>query len=48
MTDNFRAINYTLEANNQGDDLNLTLKENTTKSYLKFGCIMTACLRVLF
>jgi hypothetical protein len=25
---NFRAINYTLEANNQGDDLNLTLKEH--------------------
>jgi NTE family protein len=36
-TENFRAINYTLEANKKGDDLNLTLKENTTKSYLKFG-----------
>ena len=36
-TENFRTINYTLEANKPGDDLNLTLKENTTKSYLKFG-----------
>ncbi|PKH66622.1 patatin [Flavobacterium sp. ALD4] len=36
-TENFRTINYTLEANELGDDLNLTLKENTTKSYLKFG-----------
>jgi NTE family protein len=48
MTDNFRAINYTLEANNQGDDLNLTLKENTTKSYLKFGLHYDGYLRVLF
>ena len=36
-TENFSAINYTLDANGECEDLNLTLKENTTKSYLKFG-----------
>jgi NTE family protein len=36
-TENFSTINYTLEHSNRGDDLNLTLKENKTKSYLKFG-----------
>lgn len=36
-TGNFRTINYTFDSNNEGDDLNLILKENKTKSYLKFG-----------
>jgi NTE family protein len=36
-TGNFRTINYTFDPNNGGDDLNLILKENKTKSYLKFG-----------
>ena len=36
-TKNFSAISYSFEANKKGDDLNLTLKENPTKTYLKFG-----------
>jgi NTE family protein len=36
-TQNFSAISYSLDPNKNGDDLNLTLKENATKSYLKFG-----------
>lgn len=36
-TENFSAINYSLTPNDQNDDLNLTLIENKTKSYLKFG-----------
>ena len=36
-TRNFSAISYSLDANENGDDLNLTLKENPTKTYLKFG-----------
>jgi NTE family protein len=36
-TGNFSVIDYTLESNNGGDNLNLELKENPTKSYLKFG-----------
>ncbi|TDE55047.1 patatin-like phospholipase family protein [Flavobacterium sp. GT3P67] len=36
-TQNFSAISYSLDANENGDDLNLTLKENPTKTYLKFG-----------
>lgn len=36
-TQNFSAIAYSLSPNDGGDDLNLTLKENPTKSYLKFG-----------
>lgn len=36
-TQNFSAISYSLEKNNEGLNLNLDLKENTTKTYLKFG-----------
>jgi NTE family protein len=36
-TENFSAISYSLDSNKNGDDLNLTLKENPTKTYLKFG-----------
>jgi len=36
-TGNFSAIDYSLEPNEQGEDLNITLIENATKSYLKFG-----------
>ncbi|OCB77304.1 patatin-like phospholipase family protein [Flavobacterium crassostreae] len=36
-TRNFSVINYSLDANNTSDNLNLDLKENQTKSYLKFG-----------
>ncbi|TRX02219.1 patatin-like phospholipase family protein [Flavobacterium gawalongense] len=36
-TQNFSAISYSLDANEDGDDLNLSLKENPTKTYLKFG-----------
>ena len=34
---NFSTINYSFEPNGQDDDLNLNLKENPTKTYLKFG-----------
>ncbi|MGO4820183.1 MULTISPECIES: patatin-like phospholipase family protein [unclassified Flavobacterium] len=36
-TGNFSVIDYTLDSHNGGDNLNLELKENPTKSYLKFG-----------
>lgn len=36
-TNNFSVINYSFDANDSGDDLNLNLKENPIKSYLKFG-----------
>ncbi|MFV8324597.1 patatin-like phospholipase family protein [Flavobacterium sp. ZS1P14] len=36
-TQNFSAISYSLDANGADDDLNLSLKENPTKTYLKFG-----------
>lgn len=36
-THNFNAINYYLSPNEDGDDLNLILKEEPIKSYLKFG-----------
>lgn len=36
-TNNFSVINYSLDPNGEGDDLNLNLKENPIKSYLKFG-----------
>ncbi len=36
-TQNFSAISYSLDENKNGDDLNLTLKENPSKTYLKFG-----------
>ena len=36
-TKNFSSISYSLEANNQDVDLNISLKENPTKTYLKFG-----------
>lgn len=36
-TQNFGAIRYTLEPFNSGDNLNITLKENPIKTYLKFG-----------
>ena len=36
-TQNFSAISYSLDKNKNGDNLNLTLKENPSKTYLKFG-----------
>ncbi|MDI5948620.1 patatin-like phospholipase family protein [Flavobacterium yafengii] len=36
-TQNFSAISYSLDENKNGDNLNLTLKENPSKTYLKFG-----------
>jgi NTE family protein len=36
-TQNFSVINYSLDPDKQGDDLNIILKENPTKTYLKFG-----------
>jgi NTE family protein len=36
-TNNFSVISYSLDPNGEDDDLNLVLKENPTKSYLKFG-----------
>ncbi|MBE0390655.1 patatin-like phospholipase family protein [Flavobacterium sp. PL002] len=36
-TQNFSVINYSLDANNGDDNLSLQLKENQTKSFLKFG-----------
>jgi NTE family protein len=36
-TNNFSVINYSFDANKGGDDLNLYLKENPIKTYLKFG-----------
>ena len=36
-TQNFSAISYQLEKNNEKDDLVLTLTENPTKTFLKFG-----------
>lgn len=36
-TKNFSAISYSLDANKKEDDLSLTLRENPTKTYLKFG-----------
>lgn len=36
-TQNFSVINYSLDANNDDDNLSLQLKENQTKSFLKFG-----------
>lgn len=36
-TQNFSAISYSLDKNKNGDNLNLTLKENSSKTYLKFG-----------
>ncbi|WP_367756475.1 patatin-like phospholipase family protein [Flavobacterium sp. WC2430] len=36
-TNNFSVINYTLNSNAGDDDLDLNLKENPIKSYLKFG-----------
>lgn len=36
-TQNFSAINYSLDQNGQADDLNINLKENPIKSFLKFG-----------
>ena len=36
-TKNFSAISYSFEAKGKGDDLDITLKENPTKTYLKFG-----------
>ena len=36
-TQNFSSISYSLENNNDGVDLNLKLKENSTKTFLKFG-----------
>jgi NTE family protein len=36
-TQNFSAINYSLENNKDKDDLKLTLTENTNKTFLKFG-----------
>jgi len=36
-TNNFSVINYSLDPKGEEDDLNLNLKENATKTYLKFG-----------
>ncbi|MFV8321710.1 patatin-like phospholipase family protein [Flavobacterium sp. LB3P21] len=36
-TQNFSAISYSLDKNKNGDNLNLTLKENPSKTDLKFG-----------
>ena len=36
-TQNFSAISYSFEPNKDGVDLNLNLKENSTRTYLKFG-----------
>ncbi|WP_426095236.1 patatin-like phospholipase family protein [Flavobacterium sp. DSR2-3-3] len=36
-TKNFSAISYSLEANKEDVDLNISLRENPTKTYLKFG-----------
>ena len=36
-TENFNSINYSFEPEDKGESLQLTLKENTTKLYLKFG-----------
>ncbi|RDI56917.1 patatin-like phospholipase family protein [Flavobacterium glaciei] len=36
-TKNFSEISYSLEANKEDVDLNISLKENPTKTYLKFG-----------
>ncbi|MFV8269203.1 patatin-like phospholipase family protein [Flavobacterium sp. GT2N3] len=36
-TQNFSSISYSLDENKNGNDLNLTLKENGSKTYLKFG-----------
>ena len=36
-TQNFSTINYSLEENNEKDDLRLTLAENLNKTFLKFG-----------
>ncbi|MBP4140982.1 patatin-like phospholipase family protein [Flavobacterium sp. P4023] len=36
-TQNFSSISYSFEPNKEGVDLNLSLKENPTKTYLKFG-----------
>jgi NTE family protein len=36
-TQNFSVINYSFEANGNGDDLKINLKENRTKTFLKFG-----------
>ncbi len=36
-TENFNSINYSFEPEGKGESLQLTLIENTTKLYLKFG-----------
>lgn len=36
-TQNFSSLSYTLEKNGEGDELNLYLVENKTKSFLKLG-----------
>lgn len=36
-TKNFSTISYSLDANKEDVDLNISLKENATKTYLKFG-----------
>ena len=36
-TQNFSAISYSFEPNKDGVDLNLNVKENSTRTYLKFG-----------
>lgn len=36
-TKNFSSISYSLEANKEDVDLHISLKENLTKTYLKFG-----------
>jgi NTE family protein len=36
-TQNFSSISYSLDENKNEDNLNLTLTENASKTYLKFG-----------
>lgn len=36
-TENFSTISYSFEPNEEGVDLNISLKENPIKTYLKFG-----------
>ncbi len=36
-TQNFSAIDYKFDINGEREDLNISLKENATKTYLKFG-----------
>jgi NTE family protein len=47
-TNNFSVISYSLDPNMGGDDLNLYLKENPIKTYLKFGLHYDGLFRVAY